>query len=63
MSIEYRSLGDTRHLYRIETNIETARREIQDLPHGRARSLALTKIDEAQMWATKAIDDQHLEEP
>lgn len=41
--------------------VHSARRKIDDLPYGRARSIGLTKLDEAEMWATKAIEEPYAE--
>lgn len=32
-------------------------RQLQDLPPGREKSLALTKLDEALLWANQALDE------
>ncbi len=37
--------------------IEAAKRAVEDLLPSRERSLSLTKLDEAEMWLERAIND------
>lgn len=48
--------ADRQHKH-IHTAIVTLRAMIQQTGTSRAASLALTKLDEAEMWAKRALDE------
>lgn len=39
----------------VESLFGDIRRKMEALPDGRAKSLVFTKIDEAEMWAERAV--------
>jgi hypothetical protein len=46
---------------KVKTQCEELEKTLADLPDGRAKSLALTKLEEFYMWVGKAIRDYQIE--
>lgn len=57
--IEYDSLAAEKQAY-FKTSCVNLASSIESLPNGRAKSLALTKLEECYMWIGKAIRDEQL---
>ena len=45
---------------RIKKLFEVLEAEIDELEHGRAKALVMTKLEEAYMWAGKSIRDSQI---
>lgn len=44
----------------LKTQFEAIDKTLERIADGRAKSLALTKLDEAYMWANRAIRDEQV---
>lgn len=52
------AITDEQKIAEIESTVARLRDLLADIEYNRARQMALTKLDEAVMWAAKAIKDE-----